>query len=575
MSVVPIRAAVVAVLAALTAGILPLAGARAAPDVAVVVQGSADAVLAVGGTVTTELPIVDGVAARVPADRVDDLRARPGVRAVTPDSRVTVAGELTPTGDNVETINSVAVREVNADRLWAEGVTGKGAVIALVDTGIHPDVPDLHGRTVAVERGDVTGSLTDFSPAEPVPCVDFSGDGDCVDRYGHGTFMAGLMAGSGAASQGRYRGVAPDARILSIKIAAPDGSADVSKVLAAIQWVVLFRDKYGIDVLNLSLGTDSRVPYWIDPLNLAVQRAWVSGVTVVVSAGNRGASSEGNPTISKPGDDPFVITLGAVDDRETPAVADDRLPAFASTGPTAHGLAKPDVVAPGGRVVSLRAPGSWIEQHTPTPNGINDVYRRGSGTSMAAAVTSGVVALLLEARPTWDPNRVKGALLETARKVASRDSYAVGAGLVDAHAAAHDPTTTPANDGATSVLSDGTGSLDGSRGTTWVTGPCTELKRLLDPECEAEPLTGDTTAQGRMWDGEQFADQMTDPSGSSWYETQWAQGVMQGSSWYGSSWYGSSWYGSSWYGSSWYGNFESQTFYGAAVEGSSWYGAWD
>jgi subtilisin family serine protease len=566
-----IRAVAVAVAAvALSAAALPVAASPVGVHVAVVVQGPADAVRAVGGTVTADLPIVDGVAARVPADAVDDLEAQPGVRAVTPDSRVTVAGELTPTGDNNRTVNPVAVREVNADRLWDEGITGKGAVIALVDTGVHPDVADLHGRMVPVDKADVVGTRMNLLE-DTAACVDFSGDGDCVDRYGHGTFMAGLMAGSGAASQGRYRGVAPDARILSLKIAAPDGSADVSKVLAAIQWVVLFREKYGIDVLNLSLGTDSRAPYWIDPLNLAVQRAWVSGVTVVVSAGNRGASSKGNPTISKPGDDPFVITVGAVDDRETPAIDDDRLPAFASTGPTAHGLTKPDVVAPGGRVVSLRAPNSWVENHTPVPNGIDAVYRRGSGTSMSAAVTSGVVALALEARPTWKPNRIKGALMENARKVAARDRNAVGAGLIDAWAVAHDVVTRDANGGAVSVVSDGSGTLDGSRGTTYVTGPCNPGQ---GPEQCTEQLTGEKTAQGETWDGDEFADQMTDPAGSSWYETQWAQGAMQGSSWYGSSWYGSSWYGSSWYGSSWYGSFESETSYGAAVEGSSWYGAW-
>lgn len=572
MSACPTRgASVVAVVAvALCAAVAPVVAATAAPAVAVVVQGPATAVLAVGGTVTTDLPIVDGVAARVPADALDDLRAQPGVRAVTPDARVTVAGELTPTGDNTQTVNPVAVREVNADRLWNEGITGKGVVVALVDTGVHPDVADLHGRIVPVEATDVSGARVPL-PGTTVTCVDFSGDGDCVDRYGHGTFMAGLVAGNGAASHGRYRGVAPDARVLSLKIAAPDGSADVSKVLAAIQWVVLFREKYGIDVLNLSLGTDSRAPYWIDPLNLAVQRAWVSGITVVVSAGNRGASSPGNPTVSKPGDDPFVVTVGAVDDRETPAIDDDRLPAFSSTGPTAHGLAKPDVVAPGGRVVSLRAPGSWVENHTPTPNGIDAVYRRGSGTSMSAAITSGVIALALEARPTWQPNRIKGALVENARKVAARDRNAVGAGLIDAYAVAHDTSTRNANGGATSVISDGSGTLEGSRGTTHIAKPCNAGQARSD--C-TEQLTGEQTGQGERWDGDEFADQMTDPTGSSWYETQWARGAMQGSSWYGSSWYGSSWYGSSWYGSSWYGNFESETSYGVAVEGSSWYGAW-
>src|SRR5207245_1877202 len=128
---------------------------------------------------------------------------------------------------------------------------------------------------------------------------------------------------------------------------------------AAIQWVVSFKDRYGIKVLNLSLGTDSTQTYRTDPLNYAVERAWDSGIVVVVSASNRGP---GPATISKPGDDPLVITVGAVDDRGTPGLGDDELPNFSSHGPTAaDGLAKPDLVAPGGHIVSLRAPGSAID----------------------------------------------------------------------------------------------------------------------------------------------------------------------------------------------------------------------
>lgn len=574
------RRAVVLVAFALCVTTVPAVTASAAPDIAVIVQaGSADAaataVRAVHGTVTRHLSIVNGVAARVPSDSLDDLAARRGVRAVTPDTPVRVQST---TSGNEQTVNPVATREVNADRLWAEGITGKGVRVALVDTGITPGLADLAGRVVPIRRADVTGSTLDLAldPRARVDCVDFSGDGDCLDRYGHGTFMAGLIAGNGALSQGRYKGVAPEAELVSIKIAGRDGSADVSKVLAAIQWVVSFREEYGIGVLNLSLGTDSTVHYTVDPLNLAVQRAWVSGVAVVVSAGNRGASSPGKPTISKPADDPFVITVGAVDDRETPAIDDDRLPAFSSTGPTAHDLAKPDLVAPGGRVVSLRSPGSFIEEKAPG-GGINATYRRGSGTSMSAAVTSGVAALVLSS-VDWSPNRLKHVLVQTTRKVAARDPMAVGTGLVDAFAAVHKAPEGVANGGATSPVSDGSGSLEDSRGTVRVTGPCDSIRQAHDPECE-EPLDGERTAQGRDWDGDEYADESdewtgSDLAGSSWYESQWAQSAVQGSSWYGSSWYGTTWEGSSWYGSSWYGSSDPTTSYGTAVQGSSWYGSW-
>jgi serine protease AprX len=184
-----------------------------------------------------------------------------------------------------------------------------------------------------------------------------------------------------------------------VKIAGADGAADVSNVLAAIQWVVSFKDKYDIRVLNLSLGTDSAQSYTTDPLNYAVERAWAAGITVVVSAGNNGPDPR---TISKPADDPWVITAGATDDRGTAGVGDDTLPAFSGRGPTAaNGLFKPDVVAPSAHMVSLRAPGSTID--TKFPNYVDGSYRQGSGTSMAAGVVSGAVALMLQANPSLPP----------------------------------------------------------------------------------------------------------------------------------------------------------------------------
>jgi serine protease AprX len=307
-------------------------------EVPLIVQGSgaAAAVRAAGGQVTRSLPIVGGVAADVPADQVAGLGRRAGVTGATPDDRVTLQAS---TSTSTHTVNAVVNREIGADELHAQGLTGRGVRVAVVDTGI-TEAADLRGRIVRVadphDTNDVDGRAT-------VDCVDFSGEDSCTDSYGHGTFMGGLVAGNGAASGGLYTGTAPGAELISIKIAGADGSADVSKVLAAIQWAVSFQDQYGIRVLNLSLGTDSRAHYRTDPLNYAVERAWRSGLVVVVSASNRGPAAG---TISKPADDPLVLTVAAVDDRETPATSDDRLPRFSGRGPTAHGLAKPDVIPP-------------------------------------------------------------------------------------------------------------------------------------------------------------------------------------------------------------------------------------
>jgi serine protease AprX len=563
------RRAVVLVVALSVAAASAPAAAAPGPTTPVVVQArsadaAATAVRAVGGTVTRDLSIVDGVAAQVPAAALDDLADHPDVRAVTPDATVRLAATTTLGGEDEDTVNHVLTREVNADDANATGITGAGVGVALIDTGV-TEVPDLAGRLAPILpehlAGTATQTLDDVAPR----CVDFSGEGHCDDSFGHGTFLAGLIAGNGAASGGKYRGVAPGAHVVSVKIAGRDGSADVSKVLAAIQWVVSFRDDYGIRVLNLSLGTDSTAPWWLDPLNFAVEQAWFSGITVVVSAGNRGKAA-----ISKPADDPWVVTVGAVDDRETPSIDDDRLPAFSSTGPTAHDMPKPDVVAPGGRVVSLRAPGSFVEQHYGPRPDENAVYRRGSGTSMSAAVVSGVAALVLQGRD-WHPDRVKFALKATARKVAARDRMAVGSGLVDTLAA----RSARNGNGNADVIerSDGSGSLEDSRGTVIVTGPCSPddymAQQFKTDECQT---TGDETALGRPWNPDAYTGPWT---GSSWYTSQWATATARGSSWYTSTWVdGSSWYGSSWYGSSWYGSFESGTFYGAALAGSSWYGAW-
>jgi len=508
--------------------------------VKVVVQGfdgaggaAGRAVRRLGGQVTRPLPIVGGVAATVPAGAVHRLAAAPGVRAVSLDGTVRVTESPSP-----NPIKSVYPKVVRADDSWRAGLTGRGVTVALVDTGV-ADVADLAGRVVPV-TDDLSGATTS--------CENLSGEATCSDSYGHGTFIAGLIAGNGTSSRGAWKGVAPEAKVLSVKIAGRDGSADVSNVLAAIQWVVSFKDRYGIRVLNLSLGTNSTQSYRLDPLNFAVEQAWSAGIAVVVSAGNLGPAAQ---TISKPADDPWVITVGAVDDRGTTGLADDAVPNFSSHGPTAaDGLAKPDVVAPGGHVTSLRAPGSEID--TRFPNYIDGSYRKGSGTSMAAGVVSGTVALMTQADPAVTPDRVKFALMSTARPAASSDPMAVGAGVIDAYGAALAAPAGTANQGLD--RSTGLGSLALSRGTTLV-----RTAGLL-----GVPLTGPLTAQLLPFDSVLFT------------TVAWTGSNWQGSNWQGSNWQATTWYGSNWQGSNWQGsNWQSTTWYGSNWQGSAWYGAWE
>lgn len=502
--------------------------------------GPRQAVAALGGAVTRTLPIVNGFAATVPSGTADRLARVPGVRAVSPDSEVRVQADVpAAAGSDAAARPSVYRATVGADHVAAGGIDGSGVVVALIDTGV-ADVGDLDGRTVQIDGGLVG---TDRA------CVNLSAEEHCGDSYGHGTFMAGLIAGSGQASGGARAGVAPGASILSVKIAGRDGAADVSTVLAAIQWVVAYQDLYGIDVLNLSLGTDSTRSYRSDPLNYAVQKAWDAGVAVIVAASNRGPKPG---TVGKPGDDPLAITVGAIDDQATSVTSDDTLPDFSSRGPTAgDGLAKPDLVAPGARVTSLRAPGSLIDEQT----GGGGTYLRGSGTSMATAVVSGVAALTLDAVPSMRPDRLKFALKDTARLVASKDPNAVGAGVPSARAAAAAPAGA-ANQGVERASNVDLGdpvALDLSRGSVTV---------AVDP---AEPL-----AHGAQTVTQLLADPLW--LTGLWTPEAWGRTAWQLNNLLRVRWSGTEWRGKNWQGATFYGQHQPTRAYGQTVPGSAWLG---
>jgi serine protease AprX len=330
-------------------------------------------------------------------------------------------------------------------------------------------------------------------------------------------------------------------------------------VLAAIQWVVSFKSTYNIKVLNLSMSTDSEQSYRSDPFNYAVERAWDAGIVVVVSASNRGPAAT---TISKPGDDPLVVTVGAVDDRGTFGVGNDEIPDFTARGPTpADGIAKPDVVAPGAHMRSLMASGSFIAENSGAPAG---PYLRGSGTSFSAAAVSGVAALMLGRNPGMTPNQVKYALLQTARDLpASSDPMTVGAGEVDAGEATLNPPSGSANAGVT--RSDGTGTLQLARGHV-------EVQTLATP---ATVINGVLTAQNIAWDPVGF---LLGWNSLSWYVSVWALTPFLAVTWSADDWPGRNWGGRNWGGGDWegskYGGTSYPRKYGKPIDGSIWYGAW-
>ncbi|MGH8991173.1 MAG: S8 family peptidase, partial [Acidimicrobiia bacterium] len=409
------------------------AGAPGAARASVIVRGTdagiaRAAVEAAGGKVTQDLWIVNGVAAEVPVAALEALRSQPGIVEVGNDDPVQIqAANPSP----VHPPTAVYPKVVGADDLWAEGIDGEGVAVAVIDTGVKP-VADLAGRVVGgVDLSGENGSdIEDGNPYD--------------DGFGHGTFVAGLIAGNGASSNGAYKGVAPNAKIVPVKIAGRNGAADISHLLAGIQWVVSFKDTYNIRAVNISLGTNSATPYYLSTVNAAVEKAWDSGLVVIVSAGNMGTGAE---TVQKPGDDPLVITAGAVDDRGTETRNDDVMAGFSGAGPTkADGLSKPDLVASGRSVIGLRVPGSKIDAAYPGSR-VGSAYFKGSGTSFSAAVTSGSVALLLDREPGLTPDQVKARLLGTAAAGPVGNPNVDGHGSLDAYAAAHAGTFDSANQG--------------------------------------------------------------------------------------------------------------------------------
>ncbi|HAM01134.1 MAG TPA: hypothetical protein DCQ30_02740, partial [Acidimicrobiaceae bacterium] len=357
-------------------------------------------VLSVAGQVVQPLPAANGVEANLTSPEVSVLSALPGV-VVTPDVAVSVQG--LPAG-STHPPSDVFLKQTGANSSWSAGDTGSGVNVAVLDTGIAP-LPDLAGRLVGG--------------------VDLSGEGNPFhDSYGHGTFDAGLIAGNGASSNGKYEGEAPSAGLVSVKVAGASGSTDLATVIAGVGWTVDNRAALHIGVLNMSLGYQPLESSALDPLDTAVETAWQSGIVVVVSAGNVGPF---NGTVESPGDDPLVITVGALDDGGQGNVGNDTMTDFSSVGPTnPDGWLKPDLVTSGRSVVSLAAPGSTIYNGYPGAR-IGSGNFVGSGTSFSAAITSGAAALLLSANSGYSPNTVKGVLL------ASTMAGPVGNPVVDGH----------------------------------------------------------------------------------------------------------------------------------------------
>ena len=459
-------------------------------------------------------------------------------------------------------VNSMAGTTLytGAQAWWNAGYTGAGVDVAVIDTGVSP-VEGLADPGKIVYGPDL--SLESQAP-----------NLRNLDTNGHGTFMAGLIAGHDPnltapyanAPASAYRGMAPDARIISIKVGTADGGTDVSQVIAAIDWVVQHAHDPGFDirVLNLSYGTNSMQAYTLDPLAYAAEQAWKHGIVVVAAGGNQGFQRHENnaPALTDPAVDPYLLAVGASDAHGTSEQSDDVLPSF-SPWPKRGSTRGVDMLAPGSHLQGLRDPGSWIDLNH--PEGYLDTrYFRGSGTSEAAAITSGAAALILQKYPNATPDQVK-QLLEDGAYTIKTKSQAEGAGELQLAGILNAPLP---NAQQTWAASTGLGSLELARGSDHLSRDGVALlgeQDIFGHGFDAAAMAA-AEAAGNSWFGGNWNGNTW--SGSSWSGWTWSGWTWSGWSWSGSSWSGSTWSGNTWSGWTWSGN----TWSGSSWSGSTWSG---
>jgi len=444
-----------------------------------------------------------------------------------------------------------------AQAWWNAGYTGKGVDVALIDSGVAP-VAGLNAPGKIVNGPDL--SLDSQSPSLRY-----------LDAYGHGTFMAGLIAGDDPSLLGGasvYRGMAPDARIVSLKVGAADGSVDVSQVIAAIDWVVQHAHDPGfnIRVINLSYGTNSLQDPSTDPLAYAAEQAWKHGIVVVAAGGNYGFQSQRNaPALADPAYDSSLLAVGSIDTMGTLSMSDDQVPSF-SPWPKRGATRGVDVVSPGTHLQGLRVPNSYIDVNHPEGY-LDPRYFRGSGTSQSAALVSGAVALILQKYPNATPDQVKQLLMGSATYLNSQKSQAQGGGELNLAAA----LTAPLPSGAAAVIDDkGNGSLEQARGTdhlvaadgSVLTGEQDIFGKPFDSAAMAALEASASSWSGGTWNASSW-------SGSTWSGLNWLASTWSASTWSSSSWSASSWSANSWSASSW----SASSWSGSSWSGSSWSGA--
>ena len=462
-----------------------------------------------------------------------------------------------------------------AQAYWKAGYTGQGVGVALIDTGVTP-VEGLNAGNV-VYGPDL--SLDSQSPSLTQ-----------LDSYGHGTHMAGIIAGRDATAASPYSGdptdfvgMAPGAHVVSVKVGDTYGDTDVTQLIAAIDWVVAHRNDPGMNirVINLSVGLNPGQSSLVDPLAYAAEQAWEHGIIVVAAAGN-----DGNPLgnqgsgLQDPAYDPNLLAVGAVDTHGTTSTSDDTVAGFSSSqGPGAIAGRRPDVVAPATHIASLRDPGSWIDFNYASTGAVNDRLMRGSGSSEAAAVTSGAAALIFSQHPTATPDQVKKLLMQNADHLSSADASHQGNGEIDLARVLPQPLPHWAQP---RFQATGSGSLEPDRaGNALVDSSGAQLTGQQDIFGAGVSTAALASAEGSVtaWAGGNFngntwtgSTPTTDPTlGHTWSGHTWSGGDWAGHTWSSNDWSGHTWSGHTWSGVSWSGvSWSGKTWSGACWSSVVW-----
>ncbi len=334
------------------------------------------------GKVLREVDVFPGLVVELPFSNIQAITWSPYIKKIWRDAKV-------------QTLMDIAAPTVGGYTAQESGFTGKDMVAAVIDTGIFPHSDLAYPENRIIGWYDLVNERN--SP---------------YDDNGHGTHIAGIIAGNGITSKGRYRGMAPEAKLIGVKALNRNGSGNTSDVIAAIEWCIRNREQYNIKVINLSLGSIAQDSCRNDPLCRAAGAAWKNGMVVCAAAGNDGPEPG---TINTPGINSSIITVGNLDDNATIEWDDDQINSSSSCGPTIDKINKPDVLAPGTAINSLRVPRG---------------YRAFSGTSMATGVVTGGILQLLEKYPDLKPNDLKSLLLKNTRLL-DLDSHQQGAGVIN------------------------------------------------------------------------------------------------------------------------------------------------